>query len=169
MSVENVLPWFDPPWQYLVRKEVLKDSLINDKKFSLVSEISIPQDTIHTVPAPHYFWVRVDSSEGLIYTFGSDNTEHIFIDFKMRVGDIIEVYGYGVEVLSEENAEVLGILTDVKKYQKTDWYQAYFYDFAKGIGQIRYKINGDTFSDCDTVLKGAVIDNVVYGDTTTTQ
>lgn len=118
VSVENVLPWFDPPWQYIVRKEVLKDSLINDKKFSLVSEISIPQDTIHTVPAPHYIWVRVDSSEGLIYTFGSDNTEHIFIDLKMRVGDIIEAYGYGVEVLSEENAEVLGILTDVKNTKR---------------------------------------------------
>ncbi len=151
----------------------MRDSLIFGKKFFFFSEKAISQDTSHTIPGPRYGWVRVDSSTCIIFTINSYGYEYPFLNLSMREGDVIEADSgtapYRIEVLSEENAEVLGLMTEVKKYKKTDVFQSYLYDFAKEIGQIRYKINGDYGTDYDTVLKGAVIDNVVYGDTTTAQ
>ncbi|MCF8259415.1 MAG: hypothetical protein K9J12_01460 [Melioribacteraceae bacterium] len=165
------------PVDYIVKREIIEESLINGEKFFLVKEIPIIQDTYSNSPYSRATWQRIDSSSGIIYRQAFpwiDRQAFPWIDLKMKAGEVFEKGSpsdlgsnwYRIEVLSENNTELFGISTTVKKYKKLDLYQSYLYDFAKNIGQIRYRYNGD-FRTYDLKLKGAVLNGVAIGDTTT--
>jgi len=114
-------------------------------------------------------FIRLDSTNAQIFTFDhSIGDELFFEDLSAELGDTV-CYDYNPAwtcqyVQLEEEFSVFGLITLKKVYEPEapGWY--FGHSLVKGIGL--YKIwNGDSVPFW-AILKGCVIDGVVYGDTT---
>jgi len=165
-------------YDYYVRKEVVRDTLLSSIRYFLIRETStIFDSTMLDVMQPYYSarWEIVDSKDGYLkIPYKLDNFPSPFIDLKMKKGDFWTngkdqgTAWYEVECVDIKQLLILGISTEVKKYRTRDAFQSYAYDFAKNIGSIRSKQNGEMFN-FELSLKGAIINGEVIGDTTITK
>lgn len=159
---------------YLVKKEIVKDSIIFGNKYFLVRETPIIDDSLNEIAYKNEEFQRVDILNGRIKLLGviNRNGEYSWINLAMQEGES-ESRGSGtdylyIELLSEELIDVLGVMSQVKKYKKKDTYISYNYNFAKNIGLIWFKQSGEGIG-YNMVLKGAKIGSEIIGDTSLTK
>ena len=110
--------------------------------------------------------IRQDSLNAKLFIYlPEENEEVLYEDFLAQVGDTIWVDSIEYKILqNEEPFSVWGINT----YKRTIDYQFRFqeYELVKDIGLYELGFS-DFFARYTMELKGCIIDEVVYGDTTT--
>ncbi len=172
------IPLYDPSVSYLIKKEIIDKNISNGETYYRVKITPIINDSDQIDSNTFIYksdnWQRIDTSNGWIKIKGySGHGDIPWINIALKDGQTITggsgTGSYKIEVLSEEENQVLGISTKVKKYKKVDAFQSYLYDLAKNIGLIKYRLNGDGNISYVYTLKGAKLDNVIIGDTTTTE
>jgi|WetSurMetagenome_2_1015567.scaffolds.fasta_scaffold31945_2 hypothetical protein len=156
---------------------ITKDTIINNKKYFLINNISFTGMT--------NFWIRYDSTNGHLNCFSpnesSCNYERMFYDLSDNIGDSCNNNTtscvFNIYKCSQINDSVLfGINSRVKTY-----YSSYsnpstgggsdISKFAKNIGYLYYNHNycGIHAQDYTYVwLMGGVVNGQVFGDTTLT-
>lgn len=109
---------------------------------------------------------RVDSTSGKIYRayFDNDtlNYEELYLDLIAEVGDTIEV-GNGILFESQSAFSDLGLQSQLRRYVQA-LTPAVDLQIVKGLG-IYYDLTWELVGN-ENILKGAVINGIVYGDTT---
>jgi len=124
-----------------------------------------------------YVLERVDSSEGKVYRYYEDSTltenEYLVDDLLAEVGDTVysSRMGYSggmalTTILAEETFEKWGLNKSKKVFQQYYSIHPPVYSLAQDIGLDSIHFYFDYFGDTWTVIKGCIIDGVVYGDTT---
>ncbi len=115
----------------------------------------------------HLDYFRVDSADGKIFKVGIENDsllyEELYMDLLVQVGDTIQV-GNGIYLESEEPFTIFGL----KSRKRTFSYvltPVQDIRLVNGLGLI-YEYIWELVGS-KQVLKGCIIDGVVYGDTTT--
>ena len=151
---------YDPeahPFSYDYITTVEKDSIFpNGKRYFLVKNFY-----------EHYGnWLRIDSTQGLLYISYSDNEEKAVENFLAVRGDENELYDGNIRDVTASDT----LLWNKKRLTKIFYYSSlytYKETYCQGIGIIR-RDNEFDFGNSTDVLKGCVINGVVYGDTTIT-
>ena len=141
---------------------VIGDTIIKEKHYyKLINTISGSQT---------YSYERIDTSNGIVYRLQS-NSEIPYYDFTaVSVGDTVYFnrgneyeYGWFLENLTSYNK--FGLNSQEYQYSMLLTGSGYqLYNFVKGLGLI--KDEGGELLTSSSILKGAVINGVVYGDTT---
>ncbi len=141
---------------------VIGDTIIKEKHYyKLINTISGSQT---------YSYERIDTSNGIVYRLQS-NSEIPYYDFTAaNVGDTVYFnrgneyeYGWFLENLTSYNK--FGLNSQEYQYSMLLTGSGYqLYNFVKGLGLI--KDEGGELLTSSSILKGAVINGVVYGDTT---
>ena len=143
--------------------EVTKDTLIENKNYFIVENEYISFEVF-----PPKMLLRVDSLTGFIYRYWEElNGEYIFHNLNAEVGDTIfyplypENPFYILEY--EQPINYLGIDT----YERMYWENlpcGCYHTLIKGFGLAKTYFN--EFGGSESILKGCVINGVLYGDTT---
>lgn len=114
---------------------------------------------------------RVDSLQGLVYRYNPNNQgEYITDDLITEPGNIVFTMrhwnglGPGVLIFSEVIDIILGINTTTRYYNTSDGEVARGYKLSKYFGETYWY--SSYFSTTETELKGALINGILYGDTT---
>ncbi|HZW38477.1 MAG TPA: T9SS type A sorting domain-containing protein [Ignavibacteriaceae bacterium] len=156
--------------QIITIKVVTKQTLGNSKEyFRIEKKFSKGANTIT-------LFERIDSINGLIYMldYGCEGNERIIEDFSGDVGDTLSstrfldcgpyVYTYyfekGIDTTFNQNRQY-------KIFENAVISSYYKYKLTKDIG-ISYIYNSFDFGIIQHVLKGCLINGVLYGDTTAT-
>ena len=117
---------------------------------------------------------RIDKVNGLVYKYDKNkNKEYLADDLTAEPGDIIESCHYSdlsdyyvsTKVISESHTFVFGINSISKEYCERYYYEEYNYQLVKDFGLFLLQHAGDFFNRTER-LKGCIINNKVYGDTT---
>ncbi len=143
--------------------EVTKDTLIENKKYFVVEN-----EDISFMVFPPKMFLRVDSLTGFIYRYWEElNGEYIFHNLNAEVGDTIfnpDLPGSPFYILMNEQPI---------NYLSTNTYERVYWEYlpcscshvlVKGFGLARTYFN--EFGGSESILKGCVINGVLYGDTT---
>ena len=143
--------------------EVTKDTLIGNKNYFIVENEYISFEVF-----PPKMLLRVDSLTGFIYRYWEElNGEYIFHNLNAEVGDTIfyplypENPFYILEY--EQPINYLGIDT----YERMYWENlpcGCYHTLIKGFGLAKTYFN--EFGGSESILKGCVINGILYGDTT---
>ncbi len=129
----------------------------------LVTEIGL--DSL-SPSGDRYELFRTDSSYAKVYKawFDSDSVLHeeLYMDLIVEVGDTIPV-GNGIYLESEEPVTIFGLNSRKRTFLQTQTPTQQL-ELVNGLGKI-YEYLWE-LAGSEIVLKGCIIDNVVYGDTT---
>jgi hypothetical protein len=163
------------PFSYWTKvSQIIKDTIINNKKYFLIDNIPFTQVT--------NLWVRYDSTNGHLNLFASNNpscnNEFMFYNLSNNVGDSSNS-NYMPCCL---NINVCNIIKDTILFGINSRYKSYFSYFsdnygsgslteyfAKNIGFLFYRhlYSGIHAQDYTyNWLKGCILNGIVYGDTT---
>ncbi len=156
-------------WERIVVKEVIGDTIAPNGKhyYQLVDETLWESSVLE----------RVDSSEGKVYRYYEDSTlienEYLVDDLLAEVGDTVNSSRMGyygglalTTILAEETFEKWGLNKPKKVFQHYYSIHPPVYSLTQDIGLDSIHFYFDFFGDTWTVLKGCIIDGIVYGDTT---
>ncbi len=168
-----------------------ENTLIHDPYPSGSHRIVVKEVIGDTIPpnGKHYFQIidetlwesyvleRVDSSEGKVYRYYEDSTltenEYLVDDLLAEVGDTVysSRMGYSggmaiTTILAEETFEKWELNKSKKVFQQYYSIHPPVYSLTQDIGLDSIHFYFDYFGDTWTVLKGCIIDGIVYGDTT---
>lgn len=153
------------------RKVVSKETLSNNKEYFKIEE------TYHGSAYTNYVYERVDSANGLVYRFDNEcsnpDSEKVIDNLTSEQGDSLLIQRYTMcwdsilTLFSAAGSE--SIFNENRNYRlfEYNWLMSYNYKLAQGLGihNIRW---GYDFGSTDFLLKGCVIDEIIYGDTTLT-
>jgi hypothetical protein len=118
---------------------------------------------------PYSSYERLDSIQGLVYGY-SGSAEYIVDDLITEPGNIVFTarhwngVGPGVLVLSEDIDTVLGTNTTTRSYLTGDGNVSRGYKLSKYFGETYWY--SSYFTTTEIKLKGALINDILYGDTT---
>ena len=151
-------------WYSIIDVEDTK--IINDNVYAKLFVKKIPLDTLIT-HTDEYRYFRIDSTSGLIYRAWIENdsvlNEELYMDLLAEVGDTIPV-GNGIYLASEEPFTIFGLNSRVRTFYSTHTpYEDI--ELAQGFG-LKFKLVWELVENRN-VLKGCIINGVVYGDTLT--
>ena len=153
-------------------REVLEDTMLSNGKryFKLFDETTM-NDT-------NYLFERIDSSNGLVYRYNfnapAGEEEYLIDDLLAAVSDTIlssrwrVPYSYIPDVIFYEQT-LINIFGNYKykKVFRTNFLSSYSYGLVESFGIDSVFFDWD-FGYSESVLKGCIINGVVYGDTTLT-
>ncbi len=146
--------------------EVTKDTLIENKKYFVLKD-----DYISAAVFPPKMFLRIDSLSGFIYRYWPElSGEYIFHNLNAEVGDTIFNPQYPdmpFYILDEERP--INYL-EIDTYERRYWEYlpcSCYHTLVKGFGLERTYFN--EYGGGENVLKGCVINGVLYGDTTLTE
>lgn len=125
-------------------------------------------------PAHNNYFERIDSLSGKVYRYDEDsvqsNNEYFIDNLNAVPGDTIMSYRFPTEfpytLLNEGDTTIFQTLSHYKIYDSNNLVE-YQYTLAHNFGLISVYNYFDFGSDIKLV-KGAVVNNIVYGDTTIT-
>jgi hypothetical protein len=153
------------------RRVVSKEILSNNKEYFKIEE------TYHGSTYTNYVYERIDSANGLVYRFdnqcSNSDSEKVIDDLISEVGDSLLTQRFTVcwdsiltLFLDKGNENILNENRNYKSFEY-NWLMSYNYKLAQGLGihNIRW---GYDFGSTEFLLKGCVIDDIIYGDTTLT-
>jgi hypothetical protein len=147
-------------------KEVVGYKTVENQVYNELQVTEFPIDTFGlSVTYSQYF--RVDSTSGLIYQAWIENDslllEELYMDLLAEVGDTIPV-GNGIYLASEEPFTIFGLNSRLRTFYST---QTPYEDIelAQDFG-LKFKLVWELVENRN-VLKGCIINGVVYGDTLT--
>lgn len=150
---------------YIEVKEVLKDSIApNGKTYRLIKDVIRSENTLE----------RIDSSTGLIFRFSDDTEfpekEYLIDDLLAEVGDTVKSFRFGypasegfTTLLGNTIFEKFGLSKQKKIFEQYDL-SSPRYSLTEDIG-LDSLIYSFDFGYTEFILKGCIIDGVVYGDT----
>ncbi|GAB6281271.1 MAG: hypothetical protein STSR0008_00100 [Ignavibacterium sp.] len=157
---------FPHSYGYIKENEVLKDSVApNGKTYRLIKDIIRSESTLE----------RIDSSTGLIFRY-SDNIEfpekeYVIDDLLAEVGDTVKSFRFGypwdggfTTLLDYTTFEKFGLSKQKKIFEQYDL-SSPRYSLTEDIG-LDSLFHSFDFGYTEYILKGCIIDGVVYGDTT---
>ncbi len=148
--------------EYRIKDTILdRDTVINNKTYFIMRSTS--QAGIK------YYYLREDPLGGKFYMF-SDGEEILYYDLKAIEGEVVHSHsGVQIKCIEEKDSLYAGNNRLCRKFEKDDnsYLNDFDFQFLQGIGKIKSHSSGD-FSSSYRTLIGAVIDGVVYGDTTLT-
>jgi len=148
----------------IVKKTVIKDTVINNKLYFKVYAQSTKNGNGDT-------FIRVDSLSKNVYMFYKNlNAEKLILNLELLPNEIYEIDSeFSVTLAAQDTILVFDRYINSKVFSRRDIYGYTRHDFqlVENIGTYMdlYATEGDYTKD---ILKGAVIDGVVYGDTTFT-
>jgi hypothetical protein len=151
-------------------REVTGDTVLsNGKKYNKIEEYDFGQ------PYINFSFERMDSSEGMIYrydnTLGLPEDEYLIDDLLASIGDTIQSFriGYpwvdGFTILLEESIFAKWGLSKPKKIFEQYDLMMPRYSLVQDIGLDSLTYSFD-FGYAEAYLKGCVINDVLFGDTT---
>jgi hypothetical protein len=152
--------------KWISRSEVVGYKILDNKVYNKVLETIIHIDSLNSYGTSlNYF--RVDSTNGIIYRsfFINDSLldfESFLMDLMVEVGDTIP-YGYGLYLVSEEPYTQFGVNSSKRIFQTVPPTGQQI-ELVKGFGAVSDSMWQP--SDYIGILKGCVINGIVYGDTT---
>lgn len=156
-----------PKNSYLKIKEVVKDTILNDK---LCKQIRLTTIYNSGSSITDYQYERIDTNTGLI-TFIDDGHEFVADDLNMIEKDTVDFSRYypGEFTVFNSSSEYTGFSTSFP--QRTYYTKAGFedrtYSLVKNIGCVYYyRWYSEGFTVTES-LKACIINGTVYGDTTT--
>jgi hypothetical protein len=167
--VYNGFIWTYPEYEYyqFIRKintEVVKP---NQKKYFEVEEFYAGSSYSMK------YYERIDSVNAKIYRFDEDSVqndqEYLLDDLRAEPGDSVLSYRFNITpytVIYSADTTFYQVDTHYKTYYSESLI-GYTYDLVKDFGITRV-FNTFDFGSDDRTLKGAVLDGVLYGDTTIT-
>jgi hypothetical protein len=152
---------------FVLYKEVVKDTILaNGKTFRQIKRIDI--NSLSRIIS--FTYVRIDSTTGDVYTWGSDSTEYIMDNLNHNPGDTINAsrfYRFGTTTFdSSQILQLFNLPTETRIYSSVTPYGGEHYYMAKNIG-MSYRQEEIEAALIINELKGAVIKGIVYGDTST--
>ncbi len=137
-------------------KKVLNDTLIGENKYAII--------TTHYKYIQKKEYERADSTK--IYQYSvDDSTEIPIIDFSLQIGDSLNKF-----VVDKIDTNYFWGKQRKFIYIGTDFFYLYHERtcFVEGIGMFSSEYSGLAVSSGETKLNGAIIENIVYGDTLST-
>jgi hypothetical protein len=156
------------PAKSIVSKEVVKDTLLaNQKTFRQIKQQLF--DSLSGYIS--YSYERIDSLTGDVYGWGTDSTEYIMDNLNHNPGDTINASRFNrlgsIVYDSIKTTTLFGLTYETRVYSTLpDPFDHYDYYLAKNIG-LSFLHNNLESKLIMSVLKGAVIKGIVYGDTST--
>lgn len=145
--------------------EVVNHKIIGNQVFNEISVTEIPIDTSGN-SGTHSEYFRVDSTVGKIYrSWIEDDSllyEELYMDLIVEVGDTIPV-GNGIYLESEEPVTIFGLNSRKRTFIQTQTPTQQL-ELVNGLGKT-YEYIWELVG-FKNVLKGCIIDGVIYGDTT---
>jgi|WetSurSiteA1Bulk_404760.scaffolds.fasta_scaffold04367_1 hypothetical protein len=152
--------------RWILDNKVIGFKTVENQVYNEILVKDIPIDTFGLSVTYSQFF-RVDSSSGLIYQAWIYNDslllEKLYTDLLAEVGDTIPV-GNGIYLESEEDITIFGLDSKKRTFYQTQT-PVQDIQLVNGLGLI-YEYIWELVGT-KQVLKGSVIDGVVYGDTTT--
>lgn len=119
------------------------------------------------------YYERIDSVNAKVYRFDEDSVqsgqEYLLDDLRAETGDSVKSYRFNMtpySVIYSADTTFYQQETHYKRYY-ADFLMGYTYDLVKNFGITRVYNTFDFGSD-DRTLKGAIINGILYGDTTIT-
>ncbi len=148
--------------EYWFKNEIINnDTIINNQTYFIMKSIC--------GTSIDYSYIREDPKGGKYYQFYSGE-DQLCYDLKAVDGEIVRSNG-DLKIVCTEGIDTLyaGNERIYRNFEIDDNYYLFNFDyqFLQGIGKIKSHSSGDFYSDY-VILRGAVIDGVVYGDTTLT-
>jgi hypothetical protein len=145
--------------------QVVDYKIIENQVYNKVLVTEIPIDSLNP-SGVYYQYFRVDSSSGLVYQAWLKNDslwfEELYMDLIAEVGDTIPVR-QGLYLGSEVPFSVFGLNSRKRTYDHNSMPELHI-ELVNGLGLVfQYELG---YVGYQNVLKGCVIDGVVYGDTT---
>ncbi|MEW6193978.1 MAG: hypothetical protein AB1521_02345 [Bacteroidota bacterium] len=158
------------PFEFVNRKwikEVIKDTIMpNNKTYKKIVRI--------TYDTPKYISVsfeRIDSSQLKVYQYdsGSDSTnfEKLILDFPKNPGDTLLTPYWMIVFRNENEVGYFEQSFRARHYSHIRGMIGYADHYLKNIGLYKYTWAAD-FVSSTSELKGCIVNNVIYGDTTIT-
>jgi Secretion system C-terminal sorting domain len=145
--------------------EVVSQKIIENQVYQEVLVKEIPIDSSGN-SGTHYEYFRVDSANGRIFRDWFENDtlqlEELYMDLIAEVGDTILV-GNGIYLESEEPVTIFG-LNSTKRTFLNVLTPLQHLELVNGFGKT-YEYIWELVG-VENILKGCIIDGVVYGDTT---
>lgn len=164
---------FPPPIDtiYSLERKIISDTCFEDGKvyFKILETDYYRQYT-------KIYFERFDSTNGNIYRrYTDDQFGEVLVDSLLaKVGDQFighrftlpnSTYYMYTEFLQSILTGYFGVVRTANKYREIDTYAVYDYFLVENIGLGNY-YEGLDLSSLDVTLKGCIINNVLYGDTT---
>jgi hypothetical protein len=150
-------------WVSIVKVEANK--ILENNVYSKVLVTDIGLDSL-SQSGDHYEYFRTDSSYGKVYQAWIENDsllyEELYMDLLVEVGDTIPV-GNGIYLESEEPITIFGLNSRKRTFMQTQT-PIQRLELVNGLGRT-YEYLWE-LAESEMVLKGCIIDDVVYGDTT---
>ena len=142
--------------------EVLKDTLMPNNKFYKMISNSLFNN---------FTFERIDTNQLKIYEYNSamDSTyfEDVKLDFNQILGDTLNTSFWTIVFESDSATEYFGETRMSRSYSHQYGFAGYGDYYLKNIGLYKYTYAGDFFSS-ESKLKGALINDELFGDTTLT-
>ena len=167
--VYNGFIWIYPETEFyqLVRK-------VNDEVIKPNQKIYFEVEEFFTGSSySQKYFERIDSVSAKVYRFDEDSVqndqEYLLDDLRAEVGDSVMSYRFGFtpyKVIYSADTTLYQQDTHFKQYN-CESLMGYTYDLMKDFGITRVYNTFDFGSDT-RVLQGAVVNGILYGDTTTT-
>ncbi len=167
--VYNGFIWTYPEYEYYQFVRKINDEVVksNQKKYFEVEEYYAGSSSSMK------YYERIDSVLAKVYRYNEDsiqsNQEYLIDDLRAEVGDSILSYRFDIApytVIYSADTTFYQVETHYKTYYSESLI-AYTYNLVKDFG-ITHVFSTFDFGSDDRTLKGAVINGIVYGDTTIT-
>ena len=139
----------------------------NQKKYFMIEEFFAGSTSKMT------YYERIDSVNARVYRYNEDSVqngqEYLIEDLRAEAGDSVNSYRFDMSpytVIYSADTTFYQVGTHYKRYN-SEFLMGYTYDLVKEFGITRVYNTFDFGSD-DRTLKGAIINGVLFGDTTVT-
>ena len=151
--------------RWLSTFDVVDYKVVQNKVYNKILVTEIPIDS-SSPSGNHDQYFRVDSSKGKVYLAGIENDsllfEELYMDLLAEVGDTIPV-GNRIFLANEEQFTIFGLDSRKRTFHHTQT-PVQDIELVNGLGLI-YEYLWELVG-IKKVLKGCIIDGIVYGDTT---
>ncbi len=167
-------------WIYKERMTVIPegDMFYSNHVISVIGDTLMSNNINYKIVLDNmnYRFLRTDSTGGVYEYFpymypDSVDNETLYQDLIMNTGDTVESnwknHNGKIIFLSQDSAYTCGVKVNTMNYEFFSGTYQSRYQLAEGLGISIMNI-GQDFDFVDDTLKGAVINGVVYGDTTVT-
>jgi len=146
---------------------IIKDTLIDSEKYFVVESETINLNTSEKTKG--FGFVRVDSLSKNVYQYYSNSdSEQLILNLELIPNEIYEIDSeHYVVLLNQERIITFGMEINSKTFQRKDiyGYTGHTFQLLENIGIYVDSYSAEGYSRKDNMI-GAVIDGVVYGDTT---
>jgi hypothetical protein len=165
--ITHSLPWAENDTIITVI-DVINIRYEGDRKICELKEQSIyPKDSNNVLI--NYFEDEIDSLTGIVIRTGPRVQTEIWFDLTASAGDTIRLPSYNGLILicigvTPEN--IFGLQTYTKHYKRFVAFQHWEYKYSKYLG-CTYYFTAHEYASRNQTLIGCLIDEIVYGDTTT--